>query len=1361
MNGLTNANAILSEIEDRVPHIQMKFFREKSVIEGLKRIENIGLAIDRFEKLGYNTVDYALKSEEFTTALQTLAAIPEEKYQQIATDMDRYFFLHRSYHGLDRNEKDLSGDLRALAGVVKNEGFTEEERDKLELARTLAIATGKIPLTNTAGVVNSGEYYYSDHTLDRVLSEGISGKAGEDLLWIVEDMVYQTNGRVVFSQYFFPNAFSFMSDGGVAVMSELSAKGWNPFNAEIALNSHEFTGKKAQVIGQLQEALTFSSDSEKTAWASLIRELTGKEGERLVDDETTLYETLYKNRSVVGGLAVLAKDAEVDLSELVSFSNGEMHGRNYKLAEVLYKMSEKEGISPEEASFYRIMQSYLTSGGWNYQKLVENSDIPLLSYFMQNKGRFGELYGENGPTASLVSELIQQEGPPTNAVKQLVGNCQDVEKISPDLVFANRELFRLEQIHRVVRALPESYIKLLPPSEREMFEVLRNYANNINSYGGVCEYALSHRENAALYAADGHFTAKFFSDYVRDSGDTYSINSLLTDETLASFPPNERTFWTFYKNKPGAQRFLAVHRDKFDTYVIDGQMSATFVNDYITELGLPENLNEFISDQALATFPENEKQFWGFVKKAPQTMQRFLYERRDRFADYVRDGKAQLSFIEEYIREQGVGFVSQVLTDATIADFPEQERPFWAFFREASGPVQEFILQQKEEFSKYVSDGILQFSFVENYLQSGRGVDFILPLLTDAALATFPEQERPFWAYVRSANPDIRQFLLAKPRDFYIKEDRFDEAAAAKDFLQEIRAAPENCRTYESLIQVFNDLRLRHPGGDALGELYLRIAVAHRVRTIGERTEVERMEELRAAFSSLFNMDMTSFERLSWKILERQLPFTANEQARNDMRQKALDVEALDIQRLGWVHQSVHNYASVYEVDYLRSFREFLHTGDRSKLDELKSRFDGISRAPDYIEEDRIALRAIPTLEQELDQMIELASQFYEIRPETLRSVMQTIPGVFLDGELPTQIDSQQRDLVLISKTEKITTIDEKERAVRFIRTANRARETLLRLVAREGATVQEKTFGLLVDAILDDVSQKMFTQYKDYMLGKVKLTQEDIIEATTMLGETIKASRLNGEVGDDVQGTAKKLEGFADATNISREAIHSTRLLLPVLQRSINTYWQRFTEAARPEMVQMLMRTGMSEREATERVMFTDLVEFRKSSTAFILDPFMDIVTKGLAEIEPIFEGELPTPESVYGTQSFETMINTAQSNPAVVAFTVGLLEKRMPAEIVDASRFLTDIYNSQEAKVARLVGVKIPDYIDRQTLKPRYTIVERNGKTIEFFPVTYYGVDMVVVLEDGKRVENPYEFFKKNFEVLAVDEHLLREGD
>lgn len=629
-----------------------------------------------------------------------------------------------------------------------------------------------------------------------------------------------------------------------------------------------------------------------------------------------------------------------------------------------------------------------------------------------------------------------------------------------------------------------------------------------------------------------------------------------------------------------------------------------------------------------------------------------------------------------------------------------------------------------------------------------------------------PAPERLFWAFFKGQNRGIQQFLLGKPRDFYLASKGVDENAVMRDYINELRATPENCRTYEALTTLFNDLYNNHPRGDEMAMIYLKIAAAHRFRTIGQRTEVEALEGLKQSFSALYHPQMSAFEKLAWKILQRQLPFTANEETRNNMRNKAVEVEQLDSVRLSWVHQSVHNYASLFEVSYLNAFRDFLKTGDKTELSRIREMFRGDSQAPDYTEEDRQRLLSRQNLPEELDRLIELTSLFYEIRPETLEAAgLARVPNEFFrtSGFLES-LQSLAEDLLILKKETMITSVQEKEAAVRFCLTASNLRKTIFEKLATPEFSLESKQYALILDAVLDDLSQAILTRYKDYLYAnKDKLTSKDLVEATGMLGGLLLAGYYNGEVAEDAYQDATRLLDFADPTKVVTSGLlHRTLLFFPILkQKHIDSYWQRFNDAAKPEMVKMLVRAGLPEKEAEERVLVTDLVEFRKSSAAFLLDPFIKVVEEGLSQMEREGKGETSNVREVYKEILGGKVLEGERSNPEVMSFIKNLSKRRMPDNLAEVDKFLVVLARSPEADVEKLARLFVRGYLDSEKLARKYTKVEKNGRTIEFYPLSFYGVDMVVILENGKRVENPKEFFIKNFQVPPAALHYLREGD
>lgn len=707
------------------------------------------------------------------------------------------------------------------------------------------------------------------------------------------------------------------------------------------------------------------------------------------------------------------------------------------------------------------------------------------------------------------------------------------------------------------------------------------------------------------------------------------------------------------------------------------------------------------------------------------------------------------------------------LPDDFIGKLPAQEQDIFRFLKaNSSSAPYKFILEHKDKFSEYVVAGVIQPRFLNEYFVQSNDFNLAYALITDELLETFPENERVFWKYFRNKDQsDAQRLLLNKPHDFYVKDGAINDEDVNRDLIREIRARPENCRTYESLTTLFTDLHRNYPKGDEAGLMYLRIAEAHRLRTIGERTEVEAVDALKLAFSELYNPTMTPFEKMAWKILQKQLPFTANEAVREDMRNKALEVEKWDINRLGWVHQSVHNYASIFEVDYLKAFKQYIETGDQNELIRLRDNFSGISQSPIYTEEDRKALLANPNISPKLDELIELTSLFYDIRPETLKNAALTnVPDVFSQNkEFMDLLNTFTReDLPIIAEHEAVDDVVGIRRSAHFALNVNAARRMIYKTLDRPGVTPGEKTYGLVTDTVLDTLSQTIFTRYKDYVKARGnELTQAEVLEATSVLGEVIESAYLNGEIPQEEYERTRLSKDFRHPEQISRPVFHMARLALPFVKHGVDTHWQRFTDLAKPEMVDMLIRTGLPEREAEKRVYDTDLVEFKKSSMTFVMEPLTDVVSEQLARIEPIYGVTSHNPEEEYKTILDGKVTETSTDNPEISAFMQEISSRVMPDDLEGARKFLDTLSQSSEAQAERLARISIPGYMDKGKLQTRYSKIERNGTVLEFYPVEFYGVDMVIILQDGKRVEKPKEFIMENSSVPQVVINSLREGD
>lgn len=734
----------------------------------------------------------------------------------------------------------------------------------------------------------------------------------------------------------------------------------------------------------------------------------------------------------------------------------------------------------------------------------------------------------------------------------------------------------------------------------------------------------------------------------------------------------------------------------------------------------------------------------------------------------------QLAFVVEggYTKERLIGlkqiydkYMDRKFNIVAIqtAAFIEDHKDTLTLLESSDSKTITFFASRNEIFNQLVTpQGKLTATFLEELAKSNNSsmnpIDFYLKQTNWLSLAP---QEAPFWDFIKEKSPDFQRFLLQKPRDLYFKEGQLLKEKMQRDFITEVIATPEKCTTYESLTDVFNSLK-NYSNGFDLGMIYLKIAEAHRLRGAFTRTEVETLVSLRQAVASLYHSDMTPFEKMSWKILQRQLPFTSNEEMRTEMREKALDVEALDNALLSWVHESVHNYASTYEVSYLKTFREYLTTGNKEKLEYYRKMYSDpgsrSAQAPDYSESDRQKLLAIPNLLTELDKQIDLTSQFYEIRPETLEINANMILSEFTEKNLLTQL---VEDIKKLKTTTAIGDSEDKTAVVHFLLNVNKVRETILNTLNTGSPANRNKTGYLVLDAILDDFSQKLFTMYKDYLEGeKDTLPTKEPLEASAILGELLKAGQFNGEIPDEILSKANEMtNNYYYPEQATKENLYSLNLWLPIISNNISNYWQRFSQLAIPEMTAMLVRTGLSEEEAVERIIFTDLVEFKKSSTTFNVEPMMPIVEAGLEKISP------SDINSAFFTQierlRDNNLVEGDRNNPEIAKFLENLEKNNTPSALQEEFDLLIKLGTSQEAKADKLAIAVTSDYLNKDRLTRNNVLIEKNDKKIEIYPVTYFGVDMAVILVNGKRVENPKEVLLENFSVPKVVLDSLKEGD
>jgi hypothetical protein len=674
-----------------------------------------------------------------------------------------------------------------------------------------------------------------------------------------------------------------------------------------------------------------------------------------------------------------------------------------------------------------------------------------------------------------------------------------------------------------------------------------------------------------------------------------------------------------------------------------------------------------------------------------------------------------------------------------------------------------------------------------------------------------------------SQNEDFKDFLIRKSLSSDNVDDyqKIDIQSEIRDFVNTRIVAPESINRWETLENVFQRLKLVSDS-TVRAESYLRIAESLAVMPVTERTEVEALERLQRSFSNLYSKeDMTEYERMNWNLLRKQLPFSTDERVREEMRDQAVVVERLNAENLGWVHQAVHNFVRPQTPDYLRALRTYLQKGDADSIQILQDLafFYTIDSRPSedfYKAETRQDLQSV--LGPELDTLIQLAESYYEIDLSKIFHFLDLAKTFcqFLRGE-EAEIASD-----FLEKVEQFKTITRNlekdknyESIVLFLSKIPKFKEDILNFVSK--VKNHERLEGirnlLSLDASLSYTHKVILAEYLNKHLEQFiendSLDSQKISDLLKVLKGTIICGKSEEEIGDFEKSKELIRKIVEDKGQITSSDIHSLSLLLKVDQKRMDSYWENFSDLAQIEMQQMVKRISRREdnletilrklnkteseiedimyiinsdsrkneritmiNKISQEIVAEDLVMFEKASYKYSIEPLLEIFFRNLDQIkESSQKGELETSRlkekkpitETYNDVLKDKVIEGLDLAPESVRnFLRGLVSKKMPQGMENANRFLGNLFNSFESKADKLCKFVIKGYADSSG--ERKVVKMKVGKdNFEFYPFSYYSVDGVVIVKNGKIVPNPFEEIKKTFSSKIVPAMMkyLREGD
>lgn len=649
-------------------------------------------------------------------------------------------------------------------------------------------------------------------------------------------------------------------------------------------------------------------------------------------------------------------------------------------------------------------------------------------------------------------------------------------------------------------------------------------------------------------------------------------------------------------------------------------------------------------------------------------------------------------------------------------------------------------LDPKLIIQKDVSDKIFE-SFKANPLNVD-SLFRIFPEYSDELMKDLPQSEKDFWKFFKGMNDLQRDYFISMGKKgfderYHAEGQTIDVDRFSKDALLQTTLRPDLLRTWGSLSIVFNKIGLIE-SSDLRGAAYLRISCALDNNSLMNRTEVEELRQLQEEFFRLYRFKdgIKPYENQALSILRKHLPFSTDEGIRAQLKQKALDVGNIDLNNMDWIHQAIHNYVRADNPDYMRSLRDWVKNGDEDSRNRLLTlgNFYSVESRPRsnfFTNENRETLAKNMAM---LDELVDLTEKYFEVNPDKISQIIAN----YGFGELGSGPGAE----FIRDKSNELVRDIKENRIAQFLIDVPAIREQI-RQSAWSDNFSEAGSIGLeQLDAIYSTLYEKLLPVYTKEIEGKIiagSLTHNETVELLRVFSATVRSGIIEGDMPQIDKNILKSIDNLTENDVAQPAQIRMLLLQLTLYQNQAQTRWNEFTGVARNEMVEMLTRSGVPEREALGKVTLTDLVNYEKSSYKFLIDPMFKMLKDQESLIDKLAtQVEFPIPEANLNIKG--------PDNDTVKNFLENFVrENKMPADFKSAAKFLGNLESLQEFKADQLCGYVIPNYASENTNDwGHYTKISSGGTKIEIYPFSVYGGNGVVVLKDGHIVDNPIQVIK-----------------
>lgn len=460
----------------------------------------------------------------------------------------------------------------------------------------------------------------------------------------------------------------------------------------------------------------------------------------IASDQTlrAMYEGSIKNRGEVGNFN--ASDLDRSINRFLALTNtapelAELYRRGFNIKDITrYKGYQ---VDP---SFVKDLSEAMARRG-EFQQVLADEQLCQKAQLLVRHGIdvfFGKdlegfpnyqwkFYTEASPevlekTIALYKGLNLPEG---LEPAKLYGFCQDR--------LSHASLEQVQQLAAVAKELSETVnfriYNLLDENgfnfvnyfvqHPEAFERSRVFAKAYEGvdYSRLLMWLLERRNDSQFnlvdYIDESGIATPRFINLLGDSfsGGTASLD-LLSDGAIEQMSGKDRVFWRFYKDHVSASNcsspffgYLITNRDHVADLIVDAKPTPALIEE-VAGSDSASGLQHLLTDEIMATFPANARQFWDFFKDQSIDLQRFLVSKGSfpaLYDLYLKDGVLDKQRIhKEFINEvlvsperigtwetlSGVFFQLQTVTDG-------EQRPL-VFLRIAEALRNQQLIQRTE-----------------------------------------------------------------------------------------------------------------------------------------------------------------------------------------------------------------------------------------------------------------------------------------------------------------------------------------------------------------------------------------------------------------------------------------------------------------------------------------------------------------------------------------------------------------------------------------------------------------------------------------------------------------------------------------